>query len=122
MNWLHRLLHPHCESCLEEARENRHCLSCETLTQQLEIAQAEKKQLLNTILHPDKPEMREVETPQPIIPRNTPWGIKRAQMESKDREQAEANRLKAQREKEIKDAMPKESTEKLEIDLGVKNG
>lgn len=122
MTWLHRLLHPHCEHCLEEKRESRHCESCDTLTRQLEIVQAEKKQLLQSILHPSQPEMREVELPQPIVPKNKPWNVRRQQYEMQDKEKFDALKLAAERAKEIKATMTKSSTDKLEEEMGVSDG
>ena len=122
MTWLHRLLHPHCTECIEERREAHHCESCDTLTRQLEIVQAEKNQLLNNILHPSQPEMREVELPQPILPKNVPWNVRRQQLETRDKEKADALKLAVERAKEIKSTMAKSSTDDLEKELGVDDG
>jgi hypothetical protein len=124
MNWLHRLLNPHCEHCIEEARESRICHSCETLTRQLEIVQYEKKQLLNKILNTPEPGLvhEPIRPPEPITTKNVPWEVRKNQLEVLDREKALARQLQEERSREITQLMSKKSTEDLEKELGVSNG
>ena len=90
--------------------ENLPCESCETLKAQLEIANYEKKQMLETILSFTKPvveiktETRDIE---PIIPKTVPWAVKRRMIEAEDRRTAQ---LKREKEVEIAE---------LEKELGV---
>ena len=65
------------------------CQSCETLKQQLEIANYEKGQLLNRLLkEPEKiPEVTEA-PPMKVMPRVVPWQVRRQMLEKEDREKA----------------------------------
>ncbi len=89
------------------------CESCETLKEQLNIANHEKKEMLETILGFTKPVMEEkpidVRTIQPIQPKAATWRIKQQALEENDRITAEQNR---QRQKAIdeleKELLPKE--------------
>lgn len=107
-NWIHRLFNPHCPDCKEEHEDSKVCQSCETLRQQLEIANHEKKQLMDRILakpEPEsKPEFREV-----TKPRNVPWPVRRQMLEAEDREKA---RL-------MREAPQPISTEDLEKELDI---
>lgn len=75
------------------------CESCETLKSQLEIANFERRQLLETIISFTKPavevslEQREI---APIRPRTVPWRVRQQELEKNDRLTAEIN--KKQRE------------------------
>lgn len=91
-----------------EIREVR-CKSCETLIKQLEIANYEKKQLLDRIL--EKPTIIEKSPTNEVIipPRNVPWNVRRQMMEAEDREKA---RLMREVAKPI-------STEDLEKELDI---
>lgn len=68
--------------------EEKVCASCETLRQQLEIANYEKTQLLGKILKEPEPVKDAVEGPKISIPRNVPWNIRRQMLEHEDREKA----------------------------------
>lgn len=92
------------------------CKGCETLKIQLEIANAERAELLKTILGLVKPEVipQPTRVVQPIINRSVPWAIRKKGLEEKDREEA---RIK--KEMEIQDQKLKPEIGKLEEELGV---
>lgn len=76
------------------------CQSCETLRDQLALANAREQKLLDRIMEkPEKP----VDTPhvagKPILPLRTPWKVRQQMLETEDR-------IKAQRLREA----PKPST------------
>lgn len=86
-NWIHRLLKPHCQECRDEKRDSHICKSCETLQAQLELANFEKRQLLDRILA--KPEVEVAKPPIEMTrPLNIPWGVRRQMLEAEDREKA----------------------------------
>jgi len=101
-HWLHHLFTPHCEYCEDNKREDKICRSCETLKHQLEIANHEKKQLLESILEANKPQ---VEIRQPEINlkdfqnKAANWKTRQALLEKEDRERA---KLLKQRNEELK--------------------
>lgn len=66
------------------------CKSCETLKQQLEVANYEKEKLLNKLLTtPDKePERTTAPEPQAVRPKTVPWHVRRQMLEREDREKA----------------------------------
>jgi hypothetical protein len=72
-----------------EVKEQKVCSSCETLRQQLEISNYEKKQLLNRILEKPEP-IAEKEPPEITRPRSIPWNLRKQIMEREDREKARA--------------------------------
>jgi hypothetical protein len=94
VKWIHRLLEPHCPDCKEEREENKICQSCETLRVQLEIANYEKKQLMDALLKPRQPEepTRLIVPPEQLAPRNIPWRVRQQMLEAEDRKQAQLNR------------------------------
>jgi len=109
IRWIHHLLNPHCPDCLEKAR----CESCETLKIQLEIANYDKKQMLDTILSFTRPVVTEAPVEreiEPIRPKTVPWSVRRRMVEAEDRESA---RLMKQKQAEI---------EELEKELEINNG
>lgn len=99
----------------EVRHEHKLCQSCETLKQQLEIANYEKQQILTKLLKEPTPEPT---TPPVEItrPRALPWNIRRQLMEREDRERA---RLLRNAPKPISENNEKISTEELEKELGV---
>lgn len=111
MNWLHHLFNPHCVECKEEREDSRVCPSCETLRQQLEIANHQNKQLLDRILEKPAPEPeRKFTTDEKVaVPRTIPWNVRRQMLEAEDREKA---RL-------MRNAPKPESTEDLEKELKI---
>lgn len=64
------------------------CASCETLKQQLEIANYEKEKLLNRIMEKPEPERVSAPEPQATRPRMVPWNVRRQMLEREDREKA----------------------------------
>jgi len=96
-------------------RDEKVCASCETLKQQLEIANYEKQQLLNRIL--EKPE-----APAPTVapnitpPRMIPWNVRRQMLEREDREKARALRNAPKPDSEI-NAKEAEETAAFEKEL-----
>jgi hypothetical protein len=90
--WIHHLLNPHCSHCKEEAVDSQVCESCEILKQQLEIANFEKRQLLQAVLDNAKsnnqPSTVEVNYEQ-IKPKMATWAMRKQMLEAEDRKQAE---------------------------------
>lgn len=99
-----------------------HCESCDVLQKQLEIANYEKKQLLEHILDFTKPAV--IEPPatrniEPITPKTVPFSVKRQMLEQEDRVKAE---ILKQKEQELKDIESLEKEVGLAGEFGVKNG
>ena len=90
------------------------CQSCETLRQQLDIANYEKKLLLDKLLTKPEPEPERLQAPEPVFkPVNSlPWPARRQILEREDRAKAQAMRNAAQ-----SDAANKKETEELEKEL-----
>jgi hypothetical protein len=84
----------------------RECESCKALREQLAIVNAEKKQILDTLINLAKPEVvQSLPTiVEPIAPKAMAWHKRREMLEEEDR-----NKAKVLRE-----------NEKLEEELGVK--
>lgn len=132
--FIHKLLNPHCEHCAaerkerielerlarleerEEVKEQTHCLSCETLQRQLEIANHEKAQLLDRLLaKPTEPVV--TGPPQAITPpRNIPWRVRQQELEAADRERARVLK-NAPKPVPIPEAVELPSTDDLEKDV-----
>lgn len=91
--WLHHLLDPHCTECASESMYDNVCESCETLKMQLNVVNAEKRQMLETILSLAKP--AEVQPPtQRVNPERAssaalPWNARRQLLEAEDRVKAQ---------------------------------
>jgi hypothetical protein len=94
--------------------ENEKCDSCETLKAQLEIANYEKKQLLDRLLtKPEEPvQPARNETPM-LVPRSVPWNMRRQMLEREDREKARLERNAPKPDSEV----VKEETAKFEQEL-----
>lgn len=104
-NWIHHLLDPHCEHCLDIDRQKREidraftiCESCETLKHQLEIANQVNMQLVDKITHiPAEPKVIESEErPRAVGKRFIPHAVRREMMLREDQNTAVlmANKLK----------------------------
>lgn len=127
IKWIHRLLEPHCPECKEEAQDKSICQSCETLKHQLEIANYEKRQMLDTILRMGSPQPQSVpvriEVPESIKSRTIPWVVRKQMLEAEDREKAKLMRAaenKAAPAKEIPvEKTQEESIAELEKELGI---
>jgi hypothetical protein len=107
-HWIHHLINPHCDECQHE----RQCKSCETLKEQLVLANMEKKQMLETILSFNSPPARDnitinQEPPKDALDKLIPWRVRRQMLEAEDRERArlmkesESRRI-AELEEEVK--------------------
>jgi hypothetical protein len=96
MNWFHKLLNPHCEHCRDESRENKVCLSCETLKSELAAVRFQNEQLMKNILEIVHPapvplvERKEVEF-KPLV---TSWRVKQQMLQENDRLAAAAMKAK----------------------------
>lgn len=99
-----------------EFRDIRHCESCETLRQQLELANYEKQQMLSKLLNKESP--APIIESQPIevsVPKMIPWNVRKQMLEREDREKARSLRNAAAPDSEIE----KKSIEELEKDLDI---
>ena len=98
----------------EVVTEEKVCQSCETLRQQLEIANYREQQYLNKLLKDPEPvvEKAPVEVSRP---RMVPWNVRRQMLEREDREKARALRNAPKPDSEIE----KKSTEELEKELDI---
>lgn len=94
-----------------EVKGNKVCESCETLKHQLEVANYEKKQLLDRLLFTPPPVSVEP-APEITTPKSLPWRARRQILEAEDREKARAMREAAKPDAVI-------STEDLEKELNV---
>lgn len=94
--------------------EEKVCQSCETLRQQLEIANYREQQYLNKLLK--EPEVPVAQAPIEVSkPRMIPWNVRRQMLEKEDRERARAMQHAAK-----PDAVAdKKSTEELEKELDI---
>lgn len=105
----------------EVTTEKSICQSCETLKSQLEIANYEKKLLLNRLL--EKPEPIEERTIAPELvaarPRAIPWHIKKQMLETEDREKARAMREAPKPDSVTNTKVDKVDVEELERELDV---
>lgn len=131
LNWLHRLLHPHCEHCIAEEkraheekieleRELSRCKTCDTLRIQLEHEQREKERLLEVILTLNSPKVENSSSPVEFKPitttRYSNFREKRRELELQDK--VEHEKL----EKLKKDQLASEQVtgiEELESKLGI---
>jgi len=93
IQFFHKLLNPHCEHCTEQRREERRCESCDTLRSQLELANHDKKKLLELIERMNNPSIPEPVEPltdiKPIIGGNAHWPTLKRTLEAEDRKEAE---------------------------------
>lgn len=114
IKFFHRLFNPHCDHCIEEARDNKICPTCAVYRSQLELANHEKKLLLETIEKISNPiiEEREVLHTEPILPRRSNWPAERKILESESKIAAE--KLRARRAE-----LKSEKIEDLEKEVGI---
>lgn len=110
-------------SKVEIKTEETVCKSCETLKQQLEIANYEKSELLKKILKTPEAEPERVTAPELVAPRPrmVDWRARRQMLESEDREKAKLLRKapKPASEKLTVNQILETSVEDLEKELGV---
>lgn len=118
---------------LDLRRESKsYCKSCETLREQLNVANHEKKVLLDQILYkPEKPVAEIEKAPVPITPKIVPWKVQREILEAEDR--AKAKIIRQQQEEYARAQISKNQTsepienssisvEQLEKELEITNG
>lgn len=91
-HWLHHLFNPHCPICLDNAKDDKVCQSCEILKHQLELANLQIDKLVNKIT--EKPEVVVRNDSPPIMtkPKMIPWAVRRQMLEAEDRAKATAMR------------------------------
>jgi len=126
--FFHELRNPHCEHCerlkeleREEARDNKVCVSCETLQRHVERLYFENDRLTQALIDSGNKQLSEPSAPEttnihPIRPRNVPWSVRRQALEQEDRHKAKLMRdaPKPQTPAEVSD-----ETKALEEELGV---
>ncbi len=87
--WWHELTNPHCLHCTEQAREDKHCNTCEVLRNQLESSNLERQQLLQRLLYKDiEPTTLDEQYPKETPKINIPWAVKKQMLENESRERA----------------------------------
>ncbi len=82
------------------------CQSCETLKHQLDVVNYEKAQLLDKLIEKEVPIQQIQEIKYNELPKAVPWKVRKELLEQEDRVQARLMR---------------ESTEKLEKEVGIDN-
>lgn len=95
------------------------CNTCEVLRAQLDESNRERRDLLNRLLEPTKPEppsFAEVDL-KPVGQTHVPWRVRQQMLEAEDRKAAEL--LKA-KEKEMQNHPRIKDIEELEKELGLK--
>ena len=116
INFFHRLFNPHCEHCKEEQQENRVCSSCETLREQLRIANHTNEQLISRLLEKPTVEATQQRAPQMASkPTMVPWNVRRQMLEQEDRAKAVAMKNAAQPNPEG----PVQTIAEIEKELGL---
>lgn len=101
---------------LEYHERRYHCVSCDTLKEQLSHKNWECEQLIKQIT--TKPDAPKVEPPIEITkPRYIPWNARRQMLEAEDRERARALRNAAQ--PDASSLADKTDTEALERELDI---
>lgn len=97
VKFFHQLRNPHCADCkaerdeeLERVEHEKMCSSCETLRNQLDIANSEKLRLLDAITRVPEPVEAPNRQPLPITrpTKHMPWPARRQMLEREDRERA----------------------------------
>lgn len=112
VNWFHKLLHPHCPECREDAREELVCPSCEMLQTEVARLRHDNERLLNRLIEkPENNDRNEAPVPSAPLPHRLPWKARAAQLEAQDREKAQEMKLRA--------AAPKTDVTDLEKELDV---
>jgi hypothetical protein len=121
-HWLHHLLNPHCPQCQMEAIDRKVCASCEVLSQQLAIANIEKKQMLETILSFSKPAENQSSPPvdyEKLKPRMMTWNVRKQMLEAEDRKAAQVLAEQRKAAEAAKENPRTESIEQLEREVGI---
>ena len=107
-----------------EFHEDKVCISCESLKQQVEILQHNNNELLQGLLAAGRPSpepRQNLDNLKPMMPRRLPWAQKRQMLEAEDRHRASLLRDK---QKEMNPTPPVASVasttlEELEQEVGV---
>ena len=85
----------------QEFHEDKVCISCESLKQQVEILQYNNNELLQGLLTAGKPVVEprvNMDNLRPMMPRKVPWAQRRQMLEAEDRHRAS---LLKEKEKEM---------------------
>lgn len=94
INFIHRLLHPHCVECIIEAKEKfeelTYCNTCESLKNENVFLRQQIKDLQDHILHPSIPIESNINIDElkPIQPLRKPFSVIRNELEQADRQKA----------------------------------
>lgn len=114
MNWLHRLLHPHCEQCREDDREKKINEPYEAL--KLENARLTEMidRLFDRLLEKPEPIIEEPKPASTVKPAHIPWRVRQQMLEEQDRDTA-----RKLREAPKPDPKVAEDIKNLEVELGV---
>jgi hypothetical protein len=86
------------ESWIERRAQRRECLSCNTLRDQLFIANNEKQKLLESLIeltNPKQPELVKQEEFKPIPGKMIPWHLKKQMLEAESRASAKIAKERA---------------------------
>jgi hypothetical protein len=85
--FFHEMWNPHCEHCMELAREDKICSSCEILKSSLATLTDENRRLMSVITNkPEKTEpVQDTRELKPVMPRNLPFSMRRQMLEAEDR-------------------------------------
>ncbi len=92
-------------SLTRETKEVEVCNSCETLKEQLAIANMHNARLLDRIM--ERPKAETNEPPQmvtrPVLGRHTPWKVRQQMLQTEDREKAKLERDAPKPSTDVKD-------------------
>lgn len=119
MNWIHRLLNPHCDHCIAQDKESKRNPTVELLQRELESERREKERLLEVILEfNSKPEPVYSGTPTEYKPikstRFASFNEKKRQLEAQDKiEYEKLQQLRRDSGEEVK------GIEELEKEIGI---
>jgi len=89
--FFHELFNPHCEHCIELARENRICGTCEYLKTEVAQLRNQNQELIEKITNkPAKVEIKqEAQIFKPLSPGTVKsWAVRRQLLENEDRSKA----------------------------------
>lgn len=117
VHWIHHMLDPHCEECIEMQIEQARCRTCEVLKTELENAHALNRELLDSLT--DKKVEEPIQTPEePLAPKFVPWTVKRQMLE---RENRKANQLRKEFEKSLNETEIDDLEKEMDI-AGAQHG
>lgn len=113
VKFFHKLLHPHCREC----REEEHCQNCDTLRSLLEAKTYECQKLIDRIVAPPLTKVEVTETKEESLKPVQAFQSWRVRQQMLEEESRVARKIIDERK-----ANPVKTVEKLEEELGVKNG